>query len=61
MLAQIASRTYRHLGEGIDFGEVERMRGELEKAIKIVGRQAACDSARAGDIQEQDHPHRKLR
>ncbi len=43
-VGQIAIRTYHHLGEGIDFGEVERMRGELEKAIKIVGGQAACDS-----------------
>jgi len=41
---QIAIRTYHHLGEGIDFGEVERMRGELQKAIKAVGAQAACDS-----------------
>ena len=43
-VGQIAIRTYHHLGEGIDFGEVERMRSELEKAIKIVGGQAACDS-----------------
>jgi MAP3K TRAFs-binding domain len=43
-VGQIAIRTYHHLGEGIDFGEVERMRGELEKAIKVVGQQAVCDS-----------------
>ncbi|MEO8592941.1 MAG: tetratricopeptide repeat-containing protein [Candidatus Solibacter sp.] len=43
-VGQIAIRTYRHMGEGIDFGEVERMRSELEKAIRIVGEQAACDS-----------------
>src|ERR1700730_10272343 len=43
-VGQIAIRTYHHLGEGIDFGEVERMRGELQKAIKAVGAQAACDS-----------------
>ena len=43
-VGQIAIRTYHHLGEGIDFGEVERMRGDLQKAIKIVGDQAACDS-----------------
>ncbi len=43
-VGQIAIRTYHHLGEGIDFGEVERMRGELEKAIKTVGKQADCDS-----------------
>jgi hypothetical protein len=43
-VGQIAIRTYHHLGEGIDFGEVERMRGELQNAIKTVGAQAACDS-----------------
>ena len=43
-VGQIAIRTYHHLGEGIDFGEVERMRSELEKAIKVVGQQGACDS-----------------
>jgi hypothetical protein len=43
-VAQIAVRTYHHLGEGIDFGEVERMRGELQTAISMIGDQAACDS-----------------
>jgi len=43
-IGQIAIRTYHHLGEGIDFGEVERMREELEAAIKTVGAQVACDS-----------------
>ena len=43
-VGQIAIRTYHHLGEGIDFGEVERMRAELAAAIRTVGAQAACDS-----------------
>jgi tetratricopeptide repeat protein len=43
-VGQIAIRKYQHLGEGIDFGEVERMRGELQTAIKVVGAQASCDS-----------------
>jgi len=43
-VGQVAIRTYHHLGEGIDFGEVERMRQELTNAIKIVGAKAACDS-----------------
>jgi hypothetical protein len=43
-VGQLAIRTYHHLGEGIDFGEVERMRDELVTAIKAVGAQAACDS-----------------
>jgi hypothetical protein len=34
-IGQIAIRTYHHLGEGMDFGEVERMRSELGKAIEI--------------------------
>jgi hypothetical protein len=43
-VGQIAIRTYHHLGEGIDFEEVERMRDELTNAIRIVGEQAKCDS-----------------
>jgi tetratricopeptide (TPR) repeat protein len=43
-VGQVAIRTYHHLGEGIDFGEVERMRDELQNAIKVVGAKAACDS-----------------
>jgi hypothetical protein len=35
----IAIKKYQHLGDGIDFGEVMRMRNELEQAIrKIAGR-----------------------
>ena len=43
-VGQIAIRKYQHLGDGIDFGEVERMRTELRDAVKIVGAQEACDS-----------------
>jgi|HubBroStandDraft_1064217.scaffolds.fasta_scaffold00209_20 hypothetical protein len=46
-VAQIAIRTYHHLGEGIDFGEVERMRAVLQeaiKAIKATGAKIAVDS-----------------
>jgi Tetratricopeptide Repeats-Sensor len=43
-VGQIAIRKYHHMGEGIDFDEVERMRADLEAAIKTVGAQAACDS-----------------
>ncbi len=43
-IGQIAIRKYHHLGEGIDFDEVERMRAELQGAIKTVGAQAPCDS-----------------
>ena len=43
-IGQIAIRKYHHMGEGIDFDEVERMRADLSAAIKIVGGQAECDS-----------------
>jgi hypothetical protein len=43
-VGQIAIRTYKHLGEGIDFEEVERMRAVLTEAIKVVGAKADCDS-----------------
>ena len=33
-LASVLIRTYEHLGKGIDFEEVEKMRDELKKAIK---------------------------
>jgi hypothetical protein len=43
-VGQIAIRKYHHMGEGIDFDEVERMRADLQAAIKTVGAQAATDS-----------------
>ncbi len=43
-IGQVAIRTYHHLGEGIDFGEVERMRDELRTAIKTIESNAMCDS-----------------
>ncbi len=43
-IGQIAVRKYQHMGEGIDFDEVERMRGVLRDAIQAVGAKAATDS-----------------
>ncbi len=40
----IAVRKYTHLGEGIDFEEVERMREDLRKAIAAIAAQASNDS-----------------
>ena len=37
-VGQIAIRKYHHLGEGIDYDEVERMRHELRDAIMAVAR-----------------------
>jgi hypothetical protein len=35
-VSHLAVRKYQHLGEGIDYGEVQRMRGELAKALKTI-------------------------
>ena len=40
----LAVRRYRHLGEGIDFGEVERMRAELVAASRAIVAAGATDS-----------------
>jgi hypothetical protein len=40
----IAIRRYTHMGEGIDFEEVERMRNELTAAIKIIAAKPVNDS-----------------
>jgi hypothetical protein len=43
-VGQIAIRTYHHLGEGIDYGEVERMKAALTQAIQAIAPQQAYDS-----------------
>lgn len=43
-LSHIAIRKYRHLGEGIDFDEVQRMQDELRKAMEIIAAQPTDDS-----------------
>lgn len=44
-IGQIAIRKYHHMGEGIDYDEVERMKADLTEAIKTVGANAtAIDS-----------------
>jgi hypothetical protein len=40
----IAIRKYQHLGEGIDFEEVERMRASLKEAIEIIASKPVDDS-----------------
>lgn len=40
----IAIRKYQHLGEGIDFEEVERMRAALKEAIEIIASKPVDDS-----------------
>jgi tetratricopeptide (TPR) repeat protein len=43
-VGQIAIRKYRHLGEGIDSEEVDRMRAELSEAMKIIAEKSSDDS-----------------
>ena len=43
-VGQIAIRKYHHLGEGIDFEEVERMKNELSEAMKIISEKQMDDS-----------------
>jgi hypothetical protein len=43
-MAQIAVRKYHHLGEGIDYDEVERMKQDLSDAMKTISEKEADDS-----------------
>jgi tetratricopeptide (TPR) repeat protein len=43
-VAQIAVRKYHHLGEGIDYEEVERMKQDLSEAMRIISEKQADDS-----------------
>jgi len=43
-MGQVVVRSYEHLGDGIDFGEVERMRQELSTACKEVAAANRVDS-----------------
>lgn len=41
-IGQIAIRKYHHMGEGIDYDEVERMKADLTEAIRTVGAQSSA-------------------
>ena len=43
-MGQVIVRSYEHLGDGIDYGEVERMRGELTTACQQVAAANRTDS-----------------
>jgi tetratricopeptide (TPR) repeat protein len=43
-ISHIAVAKYTHLGEGIDFGEVERMRGVLKNAMEVIVSKPVDDS-----------------
>ena len=46
----IAIRKYQHLGEGIDFEEVERIRAALKEAIEIIASKPVDDSPAPVDV-----------
>jgi hypothetical protein len=54
-------RPYRHMGEGIDFGEVERMRGELTTAAKEIVASGKIDSPVYTYLKPLTPPLRELR
>ena len=43
-LGQVLIRSYEHLGEGLDYGEVQRMSAELTSAIKETAAEGRIDS-----------------
>lgn len=43
-VGQIAIRKYHHLGEGIDYDEVERMKNELSEAMRTISEKRMDDS-----------------
>jgi hypothetical protein len=43
-VGQIAVRKYHHMGEGIEYDEVERMKKELSEAMQIMSEREANDS-----------------
>ena len=58
-VSHLAVRKYHHLGEGIDFGEVVRMRGELKAAIQTILANPKSDSPVYEFVRDLDPPTRK--
>ena len=59
-VSHIAVRRYRHLGDGIDFGEVVRMKTELTKAIKTILEKPEKDSPVYAFFSDLDPPARRM-
>jgi len=58
-VSHLAVRKYQHLGEGIDFGEVIRMKGELTEAIQTILKKPTKDSPVYTFFSDLDPPSRK--
>lgn len=58
-VSHLAVRKYHHLGEGIDFGEVVRMKAELTKAIQTILAKPEKDSPVYAFFSDLDPPSRK--
>ncbi len=59
-VSHIAVRKYHHLGEGIDFGEVVRMKSELIKAIQTILQKPVKDSPVYTFFSDLDPPARRM-
>lgn len=59
-VSHIALRKYHHLGEGIDFGEVVRMKTELIKAIETILQKPEKDSPVYTFFSDLDPPARRM-
>jgi hypothetical protein len=58
-VSHLAVRKYHHLGEGIDFGEVVRMKTELTKAIQTILEKPEKDSPVYAFFSDLDPPSRR--
>ncbi len=58
-VSHLAVRKYHHLGEGIDYGEVVRMTGELTKAIQTILEKPEKDSPVYTFFADLDPPSRR--
>jgi hypothetical protein len=58
-VSRLAVRRYHHLGEGIDFGEVMRMKTELTEAIRTILKKPEKDSPVYAFFSDLDPPARR--
>ncbi len=58
-VSHLAVRRYQHLGEGIDFGEVMRMKTELTEAIRTILQKPEKDSPVYAFFSDLDPPTRR--
>ncbi len=58
-IGHVAMRRYKHLGEGIDFGEVENKKKELADLCREIGSQKSVDSPVYVFINDLEMPRRR--